>query len=398
VRNTEFSTPEAARHPRPAKGLRLALFSGNYNYTRDGANQALNRLVDHLCAAGAEVRVYSPTTQEPAFQPCGELVSAPSVRLPGRKEYRVPLGLTPALREDIARFAPTAFHLSSPDPLNCQAAKLARRLGAPVVASLHTRFETYLSYYHLGWLRPAVERYLDRFYGACDCVLAPNAPIAEMLTEHGAQSVRIWDRGVDRDQFSPERRDLGWRRALGVADDEVVVAFLGRLVKEKGLDLWAEVVDGIPGRPVRPLVIGDGPYAGALKARLPNAIYTGALTGPELGRAVASSDVLFNPSLTEAFGNATLEAMAAGLAVLCPKAPSTAALIQDGIDGVLVERPGAEAYVRALERLADDQLGRRRMGAAARRASGEHSWERSCAEVLQTYRDLGAVRALAQAS
>ena len=55
--------------------LRIALFSGNYNYVRDGANQALNRLVGWLLEHGAAVRVYSPTTKTPAFEPAGDLVS-----------------------------------------------------------------------------------------------------------------------------------------------------------------------------------------------------------------------------------------------------------------------------------------------------------------------------------
>ena len=57
------------------RDLRIALFSGNYNYVRDGANQALNRLVGYLLREGASVRVYSPTVDEPAFPPTGDLVS-----------------------------------------------------------------------------------------------------------------------------------------------------------------------------------------------------------------------------------------------------------------------------------------------------------------------------------
>jgi phosphatidylinositol alpha 1,6-mannosyltransferase len=68
-----------------ATDLRVALFSGNYNYTRDGANQALNLLVGHLLSKGAKVRVYSPTSRRPAFAPQGDLVSVPSLKLPGSR-------------------------------------------------------------------------------------------------------------------------------------------------------------------------------------------------------------------------------------------------------------------------------------------------------------------------
>ena len=169
----------------PAAGMRIALFSGNYNCVRDGANRALNRLVDHLLARGAAVRVYSPTIADPAFAPAGDLVSVPSVPIPGRSEFRVALGLPASVRADVERFAPNIVHVSAPDLLGTGAQKLARRLGVPVVASLHTRFETYFDYYGLGVLRRWGERRLQRFYRASDRVLAPNAASAESLVAMG---------------------------------------------------------------------------------------------------------------------------------------------------------------------------------------------------------------------
>ena len=93
--------------------LRVALFSGNYNYVRDGANQALNRLVGYIERDGVDVRVYSPTSPRPAFDPKGTLVSVPSVRIPGRGEYRLGLGLPAAVRRDVAHpdLAPLAAAL-----------------------------------------------------------------------------------------------------------------------------------------------------------------------------------------------------------------------------------------------------------------------------------------------
>src|SRR5678816_604757 len=131
--------------------LRIALFSGNYNYVRDGANQSLNRLVGYLLRQGVKVRVYSPTVENPAFPPTGDLVSIPAIPIPGRSEYRFCFGLTPGVRRDILRFAPTHIHLSVPDPSNHGALKLARRMNIPVVASVHTRFDTYFRYYGMAF-------------------------------------------------------------------------------------------------------------------------------------------------------------------------------------------------------------------------------------------------------
>src|SRR5438309_11852128 len=81
--------------------LRVALFSGNYNYVRDGANQALNRLVGYLLRQGVQVRTYSPTVAEPAFPPTGDLVGVPSLAIPGRSEYRLPVALPAKVRRDL---------------------------------------------------------------------------------------------------------------------------------------------------------------------------------------------------------------------------------------------------------------------------------------------------------
>src|SRR5438309_8146400 len=136
--------------------LRIALFSGNYNYVRDGANQALNRLVGYLLRQGAHVRVYSPTVEHPAFPPTGDLVSIPAIPIPGRSEYRMPIALPARVRRDLAAFRPHVVHVSSPDIVAHRAVTWARRHRLAAVASVHTRFESYLAYYHLQWFEPFV--------------------------------------------------------------------------------------------------------------------------------------------------------------------------------------------------------------------------------------------------
>ena len=106
--------------------LRIALFSGNYNYVRDGANQALNRLVGYLLRRGAKVRVYSPMVENPAFPPTGDLVPLSSVSIPRRREYRIPTGISRAARRDLDAFAPNIVHISSPDVAAHRAVTWAR--------------------------------------------------------------------------------------------------------------------------------------------------------------------------------------------------------------------------------------------------------------------------------
>jgi len=191
-----------------SRELRVALFSGNYNYVRDGANQALNRLVGYLLRQDVKVRVYSPTVEHPAFPATGDLVDIPAVPIPGRSEYRFPLALPRRVRLDLAKFAPNIVHVSSPDIVGHRAVTWARRRRIAAVASVHTRFDTYLAYYHLQALEPLAREIMRRFYHRCEVVLAPAESTAAILrAQRMNRDISIWGRGIDREQFNPERRD-----------------------------------------------------------------------------------------------------------------------------------------------------------------------------------------------
>jgi glycosyltransferase involved in cell wall biosynthesis len=371
-----------------ATGLRVALFSGNYNYVRDGANQALNRFVGYLLRQGAAVRVYSPTVDTPAFEPAGDLVSAPSFAVPGRKEYRVPYRLSGGLRRDLKAFSPNLVHLSSPDPLNHRALSWARRRGLPTVASVHTRFETYPRYYGLAFLEPLVESMLRRFYRRCDAIVAPSESMAQLLREQRMNyDVGIWTRGIDRDIFNPGRRDLNWRQSLGIEPDVPAIGFIGRLVMEKGLDVFSDTMDQLTARQVRHkvLVVGEGPAREWFQNRLPNAVFTGFQKGPDLGRAVASMDMLFNPSVTETFGNVTLEAMACGLPTVAARATGSESLVTEGVTGRLI-RPGAISdFADALQSYCLDEDARTRAGRAAQARAERNGWDQVNQALVDTY-------------
>jgi phosphatidylinositol alpha 1,6-mannosyltransferase len=368
--------------------LRIALFSGNYNYVRDGANQALNRLVGYLLRQGAQVRVYAPTVAVPAFEPTGDLVSVHSVAIPGRPEYRVPLSFRGKAGRDLAAFAPNVVHVSSPDPVGHQAVAWARRRNLPVLASVHTRFETYLRYYNMAWGEPLMEALLRRFYRRCSALVAPSESMAQLLRQQRMNyDVSIWSRGVDHEVFNPGRRDLAWRRSHGIEDHEVAVGFLGRLVMEKGLDVFSDTLDELRRRGLayKVLVIGEGPAREWFEDRLPGAAFVGFQQGSDLGRAVASMDVLFNPSVTETFGNVTLEAMACGLPVVAAAATGSQSLVDDRVSGRLIPPGAVHQFAEALKGYIEDPELRRAHGEAGIARASEFSWDRINQAVADTY-------------
>lgn len=373
----------------PPDRLRIALFSGNYNYVRDGANQALNRLMGSVIAAGAHVRVYSPTTSTPAFEPTGDLISVPSWSLPGgRGEYRLARGLSAAVRADLGHFQPNIVHVSAPDILGHRAMTWARQQGIACLASLHTRFETYPAYYNLGFLESALIALQRRFYNRADQVMVPSPSMADLLQQWGVETpIGIWSRGINHARFNPGRRDNGWRRSLGIADDEVAVGFLGRLVLEKGLGVFANVIAELKRRgvPHRVLVIGEGPARDWFAQRVPEAVFTGFQAGDDLARAAAGMDIFFMPSVTETFGNVTTEAMAAGVPVVAARATGAIDLVEHGVTGFLVPPQDVAAYSDAIQTLIEDPVLRAAAGKAGHDRVQGYEWDKVNAVMLAAY-------------
>lgn len=371
--------------------LRIALFTGAYNHIADGVSLTLNRLVNFLGQKGAEVRVYAPTVPHPALEHAGTLIPVRSITAPGRPDYRISLGLSADARVDLTGFKPNLFHIATPDLLGLSALRTARRTGTPIVASYHTHFASYLDYYRLGALEGATWSYLRWFYNECRHVYVPTPSMLQVLVGQGITSdLRLWPRGVEADLFNPGRRSLEWRRAQGFADDDVVVAFVSRLVTEKGLNVVTDVAKGLEARGIahKVLIVGDGPERESLGASLPNAVFAGHLVREALATAYASSDVFLFPSETETFGNVTLEAMSSALPAVVADATGSNALVEDNVTGFLAPPRDSSVFLDRVARLIERQDLRSRMGRAARTAAERYEWTRVLGQIESYYEEI----------
>jgi phosphatidylinositol alpha 1,6-mannosyltransferase len=373
--------------------LRIALVASSYNYIKDGVALTLNRLVAYLERQGVEVLVFAPIGKVSALEHYGTLVPVPSMALPPRPEYRLAFGLQRQAVQKLRAFRPDIMHIAlAPDLLGLSALWTARRMNIPVVASCHTRFETYLEHYWYSvWLGGILKAYLRYAYGACREVYVPSQSMIDALLADGLKdNFRLWPRGVDTAQFHPGKRSNCWRAKHGIGESEFLVAFVSRLVREKGLDTLIATFRRLDALGIahRGLIVGDGPERAALESQLPHAVFTGFLTGDELAVAYAASDVFLFPSETETFGSVTLEAMASGLPCVCADATGSRSLVLHGSTGYLAEPRSVREFAERIAELAQDDQLRTRFGKAARVRSLGYSWDESMARLLHYYRSL----------
>lgn len=370
------------------KDLRVAIFTGNYNHIRDGVSLTLNRLVAHLEKRNVPVIVYGPTSDEPAIQHNGEFISVPSIPMPGRPEYRVTIGFPQEAQKRLREFDPTLIHIATPDLLGFRSMRFAQMNKIQIVSSYHTHFTSYLKYYNMEMLEVLGWKYLSWFYSQCKHIYVPSSSMADELREHQiGDGLRIWARGVDVDLFSPVRRSMLWRQKMGIEDDQVVVTFVSRLVWEKDLQTVVDTLKKLyPKYPnLKVMIVGDGPAKNELMHMMPQAVFTGFLSGEELATAYASSDIFFFPSDTETFGNVTLEAMSSGVPSVVADATGSKSLVEHGVNGLLCPPKKTVLFAEAIGQLVEDHTTRLKMSEVARQKALPYSWDKVNDGLLSNY-------------
>ncbi|WP_018126955.1 glycosyltransferase family 4 protein [Balneola vulgaris] len=372
--------------------LRVALFTGNYNHIKDGVSLTLNRLVKYLESQNIPVLVFGPSIENPVIDHNGELVVTPSIPMvvSGRDEYRIALRFPDYARERLEEFKPTLVHVATPDGLGYKALKWAQQNQVQLVSSYHTHFTSYFQYYGLEPIEFFAWRYFNWFYSQCTHTYVPSQSMIDELADHGIdKGMKVWARGVNTALFSPEKRDMDFRRSVGFKDDETVVTFVSRLVWEKELRTFVESVKNVQAKnpKVRAMIVGDGPARAEVEELLPEAHFTGFVNGEELARAYASSDVFLFPSHTETFGNVTLEAMASGLPCLVADAIGSKSLVDDGVNGRWAKKQSIRDFTDKLEWIIADKDRMKELGEASRRMSLNYEWDKINAGLVKNYRE-----------
>ena len=362
-----------------AGGLRIAIVTETYPPEINGVAMTIGRMVDGLVARGHDVQLVRPR-QSARDVP----VSSIGLReilvhgFPVPRYYGLRMGL-PATRMllrlwRVAR--PDIVHVVTEGPLGRSALIAARRLSIPASSDFHTNFHSYSKHYGFGVLKPAIAGYLKRFHNSAACTFVPTRELQTQLTTQGYRDLVVVARGVDTMLFNPARRSTELRRSWGAAEDDVVAIHVGRLAPEKNLPLVLAAFDAIKRRlpSSRLVLVGDGPQRAQLQQHRPDHVFAGMRRGEDLATHYASGDVFLFPSLTETFGNVTVEAMASALGVVAYDYAAAREHVVHGESGFLAPCDNPVSFTRLAVDLAIDGALRSELGRNARQAARRIDW------------------------
>lgn len=349
--------------------MRYAIVSETYPPEVNGVALTVQGLEQGLRSRGHEVQVVRPRQSAEEAPAAHELLvrGAPLPRYPG---LRLGLPASGRLRTFWRDNTPDAIYVATEGPLGWSALRAAHRLGIPAATGFHTRFDEYMRDYGAAFLAQTALRWMRRFHNSADATLVPTRELAQFLQEQRFANVVRLPRAVDTALFDPRNRDAQLRTQWGVGENDLVVIYVGRIAAEKNLDLAVRAFRALQqSRPEARFVwVGDGPARARLQQDNPDFVFCGVQRGEALARHFASGDLFVFPSLSETFGNVTLEALASGVPTVAFDYGAAREHLRDGIDGAAIPPGDEAAFIAACVRLAGDDLSRGAMRMATRQA------------------------------
>jgi len=280
----------------------------------------------------------------------------------------------------LEKMQPDLIHVSSPGFIVLAAISYARIRGIPLLMSYHTHIPNYAPTYlpfmpgsaELAWI---LLRWAHSF---ADLTLCTSPQMKRELIANGIPRVEVWRKGIDTIRFNPKFKssEMRERMSQGHLEDFLMVC-VGRIGSEKRLKDIRPMLEKL-GKGVRLCFVGGGPQEEELKEYFKgtNTVFMGQMSGDDLSAAFSSADVFVMPSDSETLGFVVLESMASGVPVVGAKAGGIPNLIDDGVDGFLVEPGDTDGFVEKLRLLRENKEGvRDRMGLMATKEAERWSWE-----------------------
>ena len=386
---------EISEYSPSTEAMRICVVTETYPPEVNGVALTLFKVVEGLKDAGHHVWLVRPGLKgknQPEDSSREHWVKA--LTLPMYKEVKMGMPSTAQLKKLWTHHRPDVVHIATEGPLGWSALRLAVKMKIAVTSDFRTNFHAYSQHYRLGWLQTPILKYLKKFHNRAACTMVPTRTLLNNLESLGFERLRHVPRGVDLNRFDPAHRSLNLRHSWGADDETLVMLCVSRLAAEKNLELviqaWRRAhEDGVKTRLV---LVGDGPLRAELERDHPEVHFAGYQSGRDLSEHYASADLFIFASITETFGNVTLEAMASGLPVLAFRSAAAAELIESGVEGVLIEE-GDLRFISACVQLSKSPSQLKTMGPKGRYRALSCQWSNVIAETIKVMRQAMAWQA-----
>lgn len=359
---------------------RIAIVTETYYPEINGVAHTLRHLTQGLLSNACEVQVVRPKQfrDDRASRKNGlEQLIVPGLPIPGYKGLMFGLPRASLLTRLWRKKRPDAIYVATEGPLGFSAIAVAQKLGIHVISGFHTNFQAYSRYYRIGWLESLILGYLRYLHNRTDATLVPTQKQANHLTSKGFKSVKVFNRGVDCELFTPKRRSWQLRTTWGLSGDEVVCLYVGRLAAEKNLALLSTAYQRLKVKyPELVFVyVGDGPLRKQLERKHPDIIFSGMQQGETLAQHYASADIFMFPSQTDTFGNVVTEAMASKLCVVSFDDAAAKEHLQHRRSALLSKSGHDEHFISNLEQAYSNQALRDLLRTKAHQLAQKISWQ-----------------------
>lgn len=334
----------------PQQSLRIAVVTETWPPEVNGVAVTLSKLVHQLSLRNHTIQLIRPRQDKrdkgQDHNGWSEILLR-GLPIPRYPQLKLGLPSKKALIKAWTQKRPDLVHIATEGPLGWSALQAARVLRLPVTSDFRTNFHSYSKHYGVGWLSKPIVAYLRKFHNHTACTMVPTRALKGELQASGFDNLRVVARGVDTELFHPGQRDAGMRASWHANDQTIVLLSVGRLAAEKNLELIVNVYHALQSgnRPVKLVFAGDGPYRQHLQEQCPDAVFMGMCSHAQLAVLYASADLFLFPSLTETFGNVTLEALASGTPVLAFDCAAASELVQDNVNGWLVLDEDPQKFV-----------------------------------------------------
>jgi glycosyltransferase involved in cell wall biosynthesis len=359
--------------------MKIVLVTETFPPEVNGVAMTLNRLASGLSQKGHQLTVIRPRQNKDDHSGLIrniQHITVPGLPLPGYDGLHFGLPSANSIKQVLTDRSPDLVHVATEGPLGWTAIRLARKHKVPLSSSFHTNFHAYGKHYGFGLINGMVLKYLRTIHNKTAATFAPSDDLLQTLNQTGFENLHLLGRGVDTELFNPNKRDCALRAQWGVSEDQPVAVYVGRVAKEKNINLTIQAYQTMQATipDLKMMIVGDGPERIHLQKTHPEIHFSGMRRDDDLARHYASGDLFLFGSTTETFGNVVTEAMASGLLVMAFDYAAPQRYITANIDGVLVPYADEAAFIEQATALALKQGSWPAMRAAACDKVRELSW------------------------